>query len=135
MKSNILGIVVGLLLVIGGLFAGKNLNRSQEPALGSVTRTNEYFSTTTIAGTPAIRYKVASTTVVLGSVVITSTSVQDFWIYNWDGVGEMTASGTKVAYFPPSAAAGTYTFDILLNKGLYISSTAAFTGNYVTTYR
>ncbi len=134
---NKLSITLGILLAaVLSFFGGQQLGKQPSNLnLGSVQRSNEYFSTTTVSGLPATRYKIASSTAVLGSVVISSSSAAQMWVYNWDGVGEMTASGTLVAFFPVNATVGTYTYDILLNEGLYVSTTAAFTGNYTITYR
>lgn len=128
-------ILITLLSFIGGNKLEQTSIQNQDSYVGSVQRTGEYYSTTTPSGAAAYQYKIASSTSILGSVVITSSTASAIWIYNWDGVGTMTASGTLVAYFPTNAAAGTYTFDIQLNKGLYTSTTAANTGVYAVTFR
>lgn len=130
------------LLVIGGIIAigvsflsGKALAPKEEALIGSVQRGSEYTSTSTVNGQAAFRSKLTTSTSALGSVVISSSSAAAMWVYNWDGVGVMTASGTLIAYFPVNATAGTYTFDIITNEGIYVSTTASFTGNYTITYR
>ena len=135
---NKLSLVLGgVLLALVAFIGGNKLEQQavQEANIGSVSRTSEYYVTSTVAGQAAYKYKIASTTAVLGSVVITSSTASAIWVYNWDGIGTMTASGTLVAYFPTNLAAGTYTFDVLMSKGIYTSTTAANTGNYAVTFR
>lgn len=110
-----------------------------EKALGSVDRGNEYKATTTIATTVAGTYYVTNTTTdmvtfgsagTLGSIVITSSSLSGFSVFDGNKVAT-----TTIAVFPANAAVGTYTFDVSLYRGLSIVVPASFTGNIVTTYR
>lgn len=131
-----LGAVIPLIafLSVGNISLIQKLSYNQP--LGSVQRSSEYQSTSTVSGQAAFLYKIASTTATLGSVVITSSTASGVWLYNWDGLGaSVVASGTLIAYFPANAAAGTYTFDLLATRGLYVSTTIANTGNYTVTYR
>lgn len=132
-----IGILVGV-----GLFAFLILNvdkAQQEQPLGSVNQANEYKSTTTVALTAEGTYYVTNTTTdmvtfgragTLGSIVITSSSLSGFTVYD----GNFVATST-IADFPANATVGTYTFDVALRRGLSIKVPAAFTGNIVTTYR
>lgn len=135
---NKLSVTLGVLLAaVLSYFGGQQLGKQPSNLnIGSVQRSSEYYSTSTVSGQAAFLYKIASSTTVLGSVVITSSTASGVWIYNWDGVGaSVTASGTLIAYFPTNATVGTYTFDIQAARGLYVSTTAANTGNYTVTYR
>lgn len=135
---NKLSVVLTMLLfAVLSFFGGNRLGERtvEEKNIGSVQIANEYMSTSTVNGQAAFQIKISTSTAVLGSVTISSSSAAAMYIYNWDGVGTMTASGTLVAYFPANATAGTYTYDTFLNEGLYISTTASMTGNYTITYR
>ena len=124
-------------IATGSLLGNVLMEKSsyQQP-FGSVQRSSEYQSTSTVSGQAAFLYKISSSTAILGSVVISSSTASGVWLYNWDGAGaSVTASGTLIAYFPANATAGTYTFDILATRGLYVSTTAANTGNYTVTFR
>ena len=130
--------LIGAIIAIGVSFlTGKALAPKEEvpQTIGSVQRGSEYSATTTNYGIGAIRYKITTSTSALGSVVISSSSAAEMWIYNWNGVGEMTTSGVMVAHFPINATMGTYTFDVFTAQGIYVSTTASFTGNYTITYR
>lgn len=126
MNKKIWVAVVAIAFLVGtfGLF-------NQEGSLGSVNQANEYHTTTTPSG--ASQYSSFYTpATVLGSIVITSSTADAFYVYDWD-TATSTVSST-VAYFANSPA-GTYTFDIALFNGLVIEPVVTTTGFFVTTYR
>lgn len=126
----VVGVLGGILLTF---LVGYAVLNTEKP-LGSVNVASEYHSTSTRNLAAGVT-KITSSTSILGSVVITSSSASEYWILNWDGVGTVADSSTIVAYFTSLPTVGTYTFDLVLSKGLYISSTPANSGNYVVTYR
>ncbi len=96
---------------------------------GSVSDSSEYVATTTafsnIYGSTANASKlIASSSLTLGSVVITGATTGVWNIYDAT-TSDVTkraqaSSSILIASFPASIAAGTYTFDVKLNNGLYV---------------
>lgn len=114
---------------------------------GSVNVSHEYRATST-AGMSGVIVKaneftqlIASSTsgIVLGSVIVASTTPHSMYIYNASSTnavaGGETANITLLAKFPTSTSQGTYVFDTQLNKGLVIKLESGFGGDYVITYR
>lgn len=129
-KETVTSVVISLFAILS--FVGGWMLNSSSPLQGSVNQSNEYHSTTTLAGLAAGEYLVEAD--VLGSVVITSSTVDTFTLYDWDTA--TTTVSTTIAIFTPNTTPGTYTFDRALVKGgLVIKPAATTTGNFVTTYR
>lgn len=101
-----------------------------QPALGSVGSSDEYTATTTASNANTYGNTISGSTVVatssltLGSVVITGANTGVFNIYDATtsdpNKRKLASSSVLIASFPASAAAGTYTFDVRLYDGLLI---------------
>lgn len=126
---------VALLVVIwgGGVVANNTI-------VGSVTRSNEYFSTTTSAAGYANRQTsiLANTSGTLGSVIVSSTTpalpVTQSCLFK-DATSTTDVSSTTAASFGYQTTAGTYTFDSILVRGLIVECGVGFNGTYTITYR
>jgi len=126
-----------VLLVIGTLFG----TTAVAPMVGSVQRSNEYFSTTTAAFiNPLITGTVLTGNVepvsgALGSIIHTAAGTGVISIYDATTTnsafrtGRVASSTILLASIPSAAAAGTYTFDAVYKTGLLvvISGTAGTT--------
>lgn len=124
--SWLLVIVVAVLV-----YVPKQTTNITEPTLGSVQVGSAYQATTTAVGAAAGLYVISAVPGTLGSIVIVSTTaVSGFTVYDADS----TATTTVIA-FPASTAAGTYTFDTNIFRGLRISIPSGFNGQFITTYR
>lgn len=122
-----------LLIIVAAvfIFSPKQTAHITEPTLGSVQVGSGYQATTTAVGATAGLYVISAVPGTLGSIVIVSTTpVSGFTVYDADS----TATTTVVA-FPASTAAGTYTFDTNIFRGLRISVPSGFNGQFITTYR
>lgn len=109
-------------------------------SFGSVAVSNEYQATTTYAGHPdvdgvrVVRTGQGS----LGSVVITGANTGLISIYNATTSDisqrspDKASSTILIADFPASAAAGTYTFDVLYTDGLLIVQSGAEATSTIT---
>lgn len=112
---------------------------SAQNAQGSVDVASEYTATTTAlstiygASTNASRV-IATSSLTLGSVVVTGATTGIWNIYDATTSDvtkrKLATSSILVASFPASLAAGTYTFDVQLNDGLYVD---VISGNVPTT--
>ena len=99
----------------------------KDAPLGSVSRSSEYHATTT----SSVRFQPETLLLTgngtLGSVVITGAAAGVMNLYdattsNIDlRTNNLATTSIYVASFPASAAAGTYTFDRILIRGLYVS--------------
>jgi len=100
---------------------------------------NEYHSTSTLAfdSDSTLVMAASGTAVILGSVIIASTTPYWTTIYDATSTAAVTVGvySTKIVTFPVSAPSGTYTFDISLQDGLVITNEAGHDGEYVVTYR
>lgn len=72
--------------------------------------------------------------VTLGSITIASTTNASIRIWNATSTTD-SASTTPLFTLATSTAAGTYTFDLILTRGLIIDYPIGFAGSYVITYR
>lgn len=140
-------IVISLLslILLGGYFMYSGLIVMPEE-MGSVNVTHEYQSTSTgamdggaVEKSAEFDQLIASSThgtVVLGSIVVASTSAASMDVYNATSSGGF-ANGdyALVARFPTTTPQGTYTFDTELNYGLFVRLQAEFSGDYIFTYR
>lgn len=126
-------IVIGLLVISIGVFSPK-----EAPNLGSVSKSNEYQATTTYSKLGVPTFGVNQTLIsnnggVLGSVIITGAVAGPIKIMNASSTTD-TASNT-IAVFPNSTAAGTYTFDSIVTRGLIIETTSGLLPTTTITYR
>ena len=122
-------------LTLLGIVVFNSVPRSKESVsfLGSVAQGNEYHTTSTCVGTTAGVFAITSSTNgALGSVVIVSSTSGNgnFALYDADGSATST-----LAIFKEGVAAGTYTFDVALFRGLRMSIPTGFNGCFATTYR
>lgn len=125
----IMALLVGAAVYFGVLSAIKQ-QPERATNIGSVNIASEYQSTTTDSGLTAGVYYITTDTATLGSITVVSTTVGVFTVYDADG----SATSTDIGLMG-SAAAGTYTFDKVMSKGIAIEVTAPFDGEYITTYR
>jgi hypothetical protein len=119
------GIAVVAVLISLGL-SKSDLN------LGSVGQSDAYKSyvpTSTETGLISIK----SSSGVLGSVIIASSSVGAFTVYDASMVS--TTVTTTIASFKANSAVGTYTFDLNLYSGLKVNMVAGNDSNIIFTYR
>lgn len=109
----------------------------RQTALGSVIQGNEYTSTTTDSGSVGhwlARSVTGGSTCALGSIVVASSSVTTFQI--WDATTTVTdLASTSLVTLKASVPEGTYTFDVGCSRGLVVDVPTNFDGNYVVTYR
>lgn len=130
-----------LSVLIGAILFGFVIFTQDTPLnnFGSVNRGNEYHSTTTRAY-PATSLTdptvLCSTPGALGSVVVTgaNTSIINFYDATTTGPHSDHAT-TTVATLPASLAAGTYTFDVLVTRGLVFDQDGGTLATTTITYR
>jgi hypothetical protein len=151
MNKIIVSVIVGAIALFGfyGVF---NLNKSVSelrslmdrglvavsPLVGSVAVGNEYHATTTYNGSGVPTFAtsqllISNTSGTLGSVVITGAVAGAMIIK--DATSTTDLSAKIVATFPASAAAGTYTFDTVLFRGLLVTTSAGLVPTTTITYR
>lgn len=139
-KYIYIGIVA--LVVIWGIFVLSRIDFSRDQgAFGSVSETSEYFSTTTtpvFSGSFTNPRILKTGTGALGSVIITGAgagviTLVDATTTNASlrSAGQATTSIT-LAEIPLSAAAGTYTFDVVFKRGLILTVTGTAPTSTVT---
>jgi hypothetical protein len=115
-----------IILVMVGLFYYFNTG-----TVGSVKAGNEYrYASSTGALTKTLR---ADNPATLGSITIVKATAQAFVV--WNATSTTDISSTTVVTLPASIATGTYTFDIIVPRGLVIVPAASFAGEYITSYR
>ena len=84
---------------------------------------------------------IASSTggVILGSVIVASTTKSSMNIYDATSTVAITPAGGNlgklVTIFPTSTPQATYVYDVWLEKGLVIQLQPEFVGDYVITWR
>jgi len=121
-------VIVGIVFAIGLLYGQSTTDEVVSP-FGSVSISNEYFATSTAAGSGyggfSLSEKLFKTgSGSLGSVIITgaNTGVLNFYNATTSNVdkrtGNVASSTILLASIPVSTVAGTYTFDALYNVGL-----------------
>jgi hypothetical protein len=127
---------VGALAIFAVVLIALFSNFKADTAFGSVTMGNEYHASTTknFAGATMPNLSVLNTGPgALGSVVITGAGAGTINIY--DATSTVTNTGwptTTIATIPASAAAGTYTFDVIYQKGLLIEILGAYPTSTIT---
>lgn len=137
----IIAIIVALLVggYIGYLFKGQKVEKEEWEG-GSIIQSQEYSVTTTESGTGAVADKfIKDGRGALGSIVVTNAGDTEYLlidasttVWNYDNF----PTSTKVlADIPGSLVAGTYTFDVLFNHGLYLDVISGDTGTTSVTYR
>jgi hypothetical protein len=67
---------------------------------------------------------------VLHCITIQKATAQTITVYDGDA-----ATGTVIATFPVSAAAGSYFYDIAVTKGLTVVTAASFAGDVTVCYQ
>ncbi len=127
-------IVIGLLVVVFGVYSPKPTGNS----LGSVVQSGEYQATTTYSklGVPLFGTNqtiISNNSGVLGSVVITGAVAGPMRFMNATSTTDV--SSTTIAVFPNSTAAGTYTFDLIVTRGLILETTASLLPTTTITWR
>ena len=128
-EKVILALAFVLTIAVGaGLFMQKSVN------LGSVANdgVSYYKNITTSNASTTDPVAVKGGAGVLGSVVIVKTSATALAVYDGNGT---TTGATLISTIPASVAAGTYTFDVAVQKGVVLGGSAGFTGDYTITYR
>lgn len=132
-KNHLLNLFLATLVIVSAVAA---FVYNSDNAGASVTYGNDYKSveiTSTNASSSPIIIKAGVGT--LGSIIISSTTANTYFRV-WDNaVATSSATSTRIASFPVSATAGTYTFDREIQKGLIIEAPAGFAGSYTVTYR
>lgn len=125
LRLKIAGFLLALAALVGGLSTGT-------VQLGSVTEGQSYTATSTGAQASFPNYRNAlqtnfkpgygtTTPGTLGSIIITDPGVSEFCLYDATStVTNAEAATTTIACFGPSAPAGTYTFDMSVNRGVLI---------------
>jgi len=143
-------IILAMLLSAFALFT---LINSSNTALGSVGFGDDYTSTTTTSAfaSGTAPFVISNHTGSLASIIIASSSAQLgaglslIRVYDHtSATGTMpygASAGTNVATstllfsMPANSAAGTYTFDLQVRRGIVLDVPAGFVGNWVITYR
>jgi hypothetical protein len=136
-----LGLIVIAIFATALAIFSMNSNK----ALGSVAVSNEYLATTTDATWSGattsgdckadIAGGMASSTV-LGSIIVSSTSNADIYVYDATTTRSHGAHATTTIAAFPNVVAGTYTFDVALKRGLcVIVTTTEGVASTTITYR
>jgi len=127
-KIQKIGAFLGAMaLIFGGGYTATNL--------GSVALGGDYHSTSTEAGF-VDGTVVQSGPGTLGSVVITGSTTGTLVLYDATSTVTNTSwATTTLATFPASTAAGTYTFDIMFQKGLMVVAPSAGLATSTITWR
>ncbi len=148
LQKTFIGIIGVYIAIVGAFLIHtstqlEKIAQSPTPVVGSTPIGAEYQSTTTTSSlaSNSTTTPVFTHTGTLGSIVIASSSATAFGIYDsavgsttaYSGAG--TATSTKIATFPANAAAGTYTFDINVTRGLILDVPSGFNGIYTVTFR
>lgn len=128
--------VVGIFLM--GAITVVNLLGQPRQADASVTRFAEYQGTTTSTGNFAVDQLVQTGPGTLGSIVITGAAAGTINIYDATTSNitlrapSMSSSTILKATMPVSAAANTYTFDVLLSNGLFVNTVGTMPTTTIT---
>lgn len=127
-------IVIGLLVVGVGVYSANPTGNS----FGSVMQSGEYQATTTYSklGVPLFGTNqtiISNNSGVLGSVIITGAVAGPMRFMNASSTTDI--SSTTIAVFPNSTAAGTYTFDLIVTRGLIVETTSGLLPTTTITFR
>jgi hypothetical protein len=138
MNKNLL---IALSVLIAGSLIGLAFVLRPEPnqsvrPLGSVAVASEYNASSTkdhVGNTIADLDVLVEGQGTLGSVVITGANAGTFVLY--DATSTMTNTEwatTTLATFPTNAATGTYTFDVIFQKGLLLDYVTGMATSTIT---
>ena len=143
MKEKILTGIVAALLALTGWLSGH-----QSAPVGSVGHTNEYRATTTssTSACPTASFLAVVGPATLGSIVVNNVATAGY-VRVWNATSTATSSyattdetlatatfGLPVARLKTTAVENTYTYDIVMSKGIVIETSSGFDGNYTITY-
>lgn len=153
MKTKILYSPASIFLILAALGFLTIVSQTPKIANGSINAGQEYptSTSTTTPGTATYGSNATTTKLcvpastgycALGSVTISSTT-PDFGFSVYDSAvgsttaysGAGTATSTLLATFPKNAPAGTYTFDMVVQRGIVIAPPAGFNGVLTITSR
>ena len=106
-----------------------------QPVQSSVISGGEYLSTSVVnatAGTSTLLLRYGS----VGSIIVENpSSAAPFVLYDTASTTIATSSATVLLDFDPTAAEGTYQYDIRVTEGLMLDVGTDFDGDLVITYR
>lgn len=142
---KIVGVSLGSVIVAVGVFL-IGQGTAMQDNFGSVSVSSEYHATSTAANSVFGATITNDTLVVsgpgtLGSVVITGANTGVINIYNAtttnvsQRTGNTATSTILLASIPASAAAGTYTFDLLFTDGLFVDLNGGIMPTTTITFR
>lgn len=103
-----------------------------QPSFGSVVRGSEYQATTTTAIPNGHRF-VKTGDSILGSIIIASSSAGTLKVWNATSTTD-TASTTAITFIA-SPTVGTYTYDMVMTRGIVLELGAGSNGSYNVTFR
>lgn len=116
--------LIGSIIALALTFTANVSNYlSNQTAVGAVEIGNEYQATTTDAtwSTATTRCKDTLTgNKTFGSIVVALTSNADIYVYDATTTGPHSDHPTTTIAAFPSTAAGTYTYDVKLKRGLCV---------------
>lgn len=72
---------------------------------------------------------------ILGSMIISSSTDVRVRVYDNNVATSTVATSTLIADFPANTPAGTYTFDVNVNRGIAVDLPATYKGVITFTYR
>ena len=128
-KTIGLGLLGAVIVIALGVYAGFSFSVSKVNPIGSVEIANEYQATSTLSAIGVAMksgYTFVNGSASVGSVVITGAATGVVNLYNATtsnvllrGASFATSSLTYIN-IPASLAVGTYTFDMVFDKGIVI---------------
>ena len=112
------------------------LLNKQERADASVSIGSGYMfkTATTSQASATAGLVIRGGTGILGSIVIASSTDVRVRVYD-NALATSTATSTIIADFPANTAAGTYTFDVNVLRGIVLDLPATYKGFFTITYR
>lgn len=143
-KETIISAIALLLLIAGGVYLGNSFKESKVNPIkvGSIIDGQGYQSTTTsttmFATEALLTSSPTSSAGILGHVVITGAAagqiiISDATTSNINlRSADQSSTTIRLADIPVSAAAGTYVFDVVFKRGLYISTVGTMPTTTIT---
>ncbi len=128
--NNKYKIILGVIIVIAAVFLFTN---KAEVKLGSIQEGQAYYSTTTGTFAVATSSYIRIGPGMFGSVIVASTTNVAFRVM--DATSTLDIASTTLAKFPAGVAAGTYTFDSVFTRGLFLELQTGFAGADTVTYK
>ena len=124
-----------VLIVIAGISL---IGKREVTTLGSTVVGNEYQATTTYSKLSLPLFNTRQTLIsnspgTLGSVIITGAVAGPMIFMNATSTTDIAS--TTIVVFPASTAVGTYTFDLVITRGLIVESLAGLMPTSTITYR